>query len=63
MKRTCNTCRYWQYENIDRGHVCCNVDSDMVTEWTDAEYSCNHWEQELEQDGWATWNSEVANEQ
>ncbi len=51
----CRTCRYHYYESIDRGRVCVNPDSDLVGDWTEDDYSCNHWAPEIEQDGDATW--------
>lgn len=35
--------------------TCNNVDSDNRFEATEREYSCNKWEPEIEQDGFATW--------
>ena len=35
--------------------TCNNVDSDMRFDETDEEYSCSHWQPEIEQDGDATW--------
>lgn len=53
--RKCKNCRYWQYEHIDRGHICVCADSEERADWTDADFGCEHWAQELEQDGEATW--------
>lgn len=58
MERKCSSCRWWQLEHIDRGHVCVNADSEEVAEFTDDDFSCKWWEQMLEQDGDATWYME-----
>lgn len=55
MRRRCETCRYWQKVKAGESETCNNVDSDMRFDETDANYSCSHWEQTLEQDGNATW--------
>lgn len=44
--RKCRTCRYHEYEPIDRGYVCVNGDSEECTEWTEDDHSCEHWEAE-----------------
>lgn len=55
MKMRCGNCRWWQFEYIDRGHVCVNADSEEVAEFTEESFICPKWEQVLEQDGNATW--------
>ncbi len=55
MKMICENCRWWQRNKVDSERECFNVDSDVRFTQTDADYSCNHWEQALEQDGNATW--------
>jgi len=42
--KTCNTCKWWEKEDITDGMVCVNADSDDVTEWTDGNHSCKCWE-------------------
>ena len=44
--KTCNNCKWWQKEDITDGYVCVNADSDNVTEWTDGNCTCNHYEKE-----------------
>lgn len=55
VRRVCETCRWWQRLRVETEPCCYNVDSDMRFDRTDANYSCNHWGQKLEQDGNATW--------
>lgn len=55
MEKKCKTCRWWYKENIERGHVCVNGDSEEVAELTDENFSCKFWLPKLEQDGDATW--------
>ena len=45
VNRTCGTCRYHEFEPIDRGYVCVNGDSEECTEWTEDDDSCEHWEE------------------
>lgn len=42
-KEKCETCHYWHYEEIDRGHVCVNPDCDHCGDWREADYGCWHW--------------------
>ena len=58
VERKCKNCRWWYYEDWTKGHVCVNGDSEEVAEFTDAEFSCRHWQPQLEQDGDATWYME-----
>lgn len=44
MNMTCETCKHWMYEEIDHGHVCCNVDSDNCGFPREADYGCAQWE-------------------
>ena len=43
MDMACKTCKYWQYEEIDQGHVCVNDDSYYLAEWTDKDNYCERW--------------------
>jgi hypothetical protein len=40
----CQTCKYWVFEEIDRGHICCNPDSDSVADWVEYDDACIVWE-------------------
>ena len=44
MDKCCGTCKYHTHENISDGWVCCNGDSEYVTDWTDYEHCCEEWE-------------------
>lgn len=55
MRMICKRCRWWQKVKVDAEPTCNCVDSDNRFDETDAEYSCNHFAQEVEQDGDATW--------
>ena len=41
--KECNTCHYWREETVDRAHICCNIDSGMVTCPTEENYGCYKW--------------------
>lgn len=41
--KTCKNCEYHKYEDIDRGFVCVNSDSDKCADWTPSNYGCEHW--------------------
>jgi hypothetical protein len=43
-KPCCGTCRHHHFEDVDRGWVCCNSDSDHVADWTEDSESCRCWE-------------------
>ena len=43
--RKCRTCRYHEYEPIDRGYVCVNGDAEECADWTENDHSCEHWEE------------------
>lgn len=42
--RICKDCKWWQYEEIDQGHICCNSESHKCAEWTEEDYFCDEWE-------------------
>ena len=44
-KRKCKNCEHWQYEHIDKGHVCVNDKSLKCADWTEADDTCNYWEE------------------
>ena len=44
MDSACENCKYWQYEDIDRGHVCVNDKSYYLAEWTENNQSCEEFE-------------------
>ena len=43
-KKCCRNCKYWIYEEIDKGHICCNADSEFVADWTEENDYCLGWE-------------------
>ena len=43
-EKKCGTCKYHEYEPIDRGYICVNGDAEECAEWTEDDYSCEHWE-------------------
>lgn len=45
MKQICENCTYWQYEDIDKGHVCVNDNSYYLAEWTDKNCTCEEYKQ------------------
>ena len=55
MERTCGTCHWWQKIKASEPRSCNCVDSDNRFDYTAEDYSCNKWQQTLEQDGEATW--------
>lgn len=44
MDKICKTCRYHEHEDISDGYVCVNDESEMCADWTEDDYSCEHWE-------------------
>lgn len=43
-KKRCETCKYHQHEDIDKGWVCVNDESEYVADWTEYSDSCEEWE-------------------
>ena len=43
-EKICKNCEYHKYEDIDRGFICVNADSDRCADWTASNYSCECWE-------------------
>lgn len=43
-KMRCETCEWWQFEEIDKGHICCNAKSPKCADWTEKDYVCSYWE-------------------
>jgi len=37
----CANCRYWEYEEIDQGHVCVNDRSCFFCDWTEGDDYCS----------------------
>lgn len=48
--RTCKTCRYYEFEGIDKGCVCVCDKSDYLGDWVGAQYTCMYWEDEINKD-------------
>ena len=46
--RKCRTCRYHEFEPIDRGYICVNGDAEECADWTEDDHSCEHWERRKE---------------
>ena len=44
VNECCGTCKWHVHEDTDDGWVCCNADSDYVTEWTEYDDWCNQWQ-------------------
>lgn len=44
QKPCCGNCKHHHFEDVDRGWVCCNSDSDHVSDWTEDSESCRCWE-------------------
>ena len=44
-ERCCATCRYWELEEIDVGHVCVNDKSSYCSEWVEEDDFCLKWEE------------------
>lgn len=44
MKECCGTCKYHEFEEIDRGYVCVNDQSIALADWTEDDYVCDKWE-------------------
>ena len=42
--RCCGNCKYHTYEDVSQGYVCCNDNSEYVTDWTDYEHCCDEYE-------------------
>lgn len=42
--KCCENCKWWTYEEIDQGHICCNSESHKCAEWTEEDYFCDEWE-------------------
>ena len=51
LERCCGTCRYWELEEIDVGHVCVNDRSEYCTEWVEEDDVCLKWEEREHADG------------
>ena len=45
MKQCCGTCKYHQFENVDDGYVCVNIDSEYFADWTEYSDYCEEWEE------------------
>ena len=43
MNKSCETCRYYEYESIDDGYVCVNSDSEYCSDWVEPEHCCEDW--------------------
>lgn len=44
IKHVCANCKWWVFEPIDRGHVCCNGHSIHVADWRQKYDCCDLWE-------------------
>lgn len=44
-KKCCGTCKWHEYEDIDNGWVCVNVDSEYCSDWTEYGHCCSDWEE------------------
>mgnify|MGYP000001763842 FL=1 len=42
IKICCKNCDYHIYEDIDKGYVCCNDESDCLAEWTEDDFCCKY---------------------
>jgi hypothetical protein len=42
----CGNCRYAKHEEIDKGIVCCNPDSDSLADWVSETDFCYEYEGE-----------------
>ena len=40
MVNICKNCKYWQYEDVDKGHVCVNDESVHLAEWMQETDNC-----------------------
>ena len=43
-EKCCGTCIYHKYEDISKGWLCTNPDSEYIADWTECEDSCENWE-------------------
>ncbi len=44
MDESCETCRWHYQEEVDRGWVCVNPESEYAAEWTEMHDYCDEWE-------------------
>lgn len=40
----CGTCKHHHFEDVDRGWVCCNAESEKCADWTEHDEHCKCWE-------------------
>lgn len=43
-KPCCGTCKHHHFEDVDRGWVCCNAESEKCADWTERDDWCKEWE-------------------
>ena len=41
----CGECKWYTFEEIDRGYVCTNADSPYCAEWVGHEHRCDEYEE------------------
>lgn len=52
VKICCKNCDYHIYEDIDKGYVCCNDESDCLAEWTEDDFCCKYFKpKNIKKDG------------
>ena len=39
---TCKDCKYHIFEEIDKGYVCCNDQSEHIADWTEDDDTCEY---------------------
>lgn len=44
-REICGNCKYHKYEEIDKGWICTNPDSEYVADWTDYDFGCMDFEE------------------
>ena len=44
MEKHCRTCRYYIFEDITYGYVCCNDKSVHCADWVEGRQSCKEYE-------------------
>ena len=43
-KKICGECKWHEKEDYAFSWICCNNESDYVTDWTDYNHTCEFWE-------------------
>lgn len=47
-KKCCGVCKWYEFEDISDGHVCCNAESEHLADWVEYEDICEFWEKKDE---------------